>query len=412
MEPTAFLFDLDLTLVDSSAIAAWRDHGMWPHVYANLHLVKAFDELDDPPHEIPAKLRAAGRRVAVVTSSPRRYAMALLKQFKIEYDVLVAYEDTEQHKPDPAPLQKALEELGVPPGEACHVGDAATDSEASYHADVFSIGAAWGVASFETLCSAAPDAMVTNPATLTRLGPVERRMYFAEALAAGFEPKPHLGSALPCGKEPRLFALGRYFKTGDSRHGQSPLAAQILVQKNSDDAAPMFGRALGFFLEQLAWRPDYLVAVPPKPSQERNRFMAVLDQARDSIRDETVVLLDGLQSIKEVEDYKAKGPMERREAIQGAFASKYTWRNSKVLLLDDVLTTGETVGECVRVLRAHGAAEVRVVAFGKDQQAFARKHCPVCGRAMRVRNGRYGRFWGCSGYRSGACEHTEDYVEG
>lgn len=411
MEATAFLFDLDLTLLDSSAVAAWRDRKMWSHVYDNLHLVKAYDRFKVPPHAVPALLREAGHPVAVVTSSPRPYAMTLLKKFEVAHDLLVAYEDTEQHKPDPAPLQKALEGLGAAPSDAIHVGDAATDSEASYHAGVFSVGAAWGVDNFSTLCSAAPDALVQNPATLCQLGPLERRRYFAEAIAAGAEPKPHPGSFLPCGEVPRSYALGRYFKTEDPRHAQSPLAARILEYKNSDEPAPIFAQALRLFLERLDWTPNYIVAVPPKPSQSRNRFAAVLEHVAKSLPAKTVVLLDGLRCVKEIPDYKSKGPIERRAAVQGAFESKYTWNRNKVLLLDDVLTTGETLAECVRVLSGSGAAEVRVVAFGKDQQAFARKHCPACGRAMRVRNGPYGRFWGCSGYSSGECNHTESYSE-
>lgn len=34
------------------------------------------------------------------------------------------------------------------------------------------------------------------------------------------------------------------------------------------------------------------------------------------------------------------------------------------------------------------------------------KACPACGRAMNKRNGRFGLFWGCSGYP--ACRYTEN----
>ena len=33
------------------------------------------------------------------------------------------------------------------------------------------------------------------------------------------------------------------------------------------------------------------------------------------------------------------------------------------------------------------------------------KTCPVCGQIMKKRNGRYGEFWGCSGFP--LCRHTE-----
>lgn len=33
------------------------------------------------------------------------------------------------------------------------------------------------------------------------------------------------------------------------------------------------------------------------------------------------------------------------------------------------------------------------------------KTCPKCGRAMKLRDGKYGEFWGCSGYPN--CKYTE-----
>ena len=33
------------------------------------------------------------------------------------------------------------------------------------------------------------------------------------------------------------------------------------------------------------------------------------------------------------------------------------------------------------------------------------RECPACGQPMEKRNGKYGDFWGCSGYPK--CKHTE-----
>ncbi len=37
------------------------------------------------------------------------------------------------------------------------------------------------------------------------------------------------------------------------------------------------------------------------------------------------------------------------------------------------------------------------------------KTCKKCGRAMVLRRGRYGNFWGCTGYSLNKCSHTEEY---
>ena len=38
--------------------------------------------------------------------------------------------------------------------------------------------------------------------------------------------------------------------------------------------------------------------------------------------------------------------------------------------------------------------------------------CPDCGRPMRERDGRVGRFWGCTGYSTGGCRRTIDGAAG
>ena len=57
----------------------------------------------------------------------------------------------------------------------------------------------------------------------------------------------------------------------------------------------------------------------------------------------------------------------RAKNVRGAFRSDYgEWLFSKhVLLVDDVMTTGATVGEVSRVLKSLGAASVRVISFAR-----------------------------------------------
>lgn len=412
MAGKAFLFDLDMTLVDSSMLTSWRTWGDWAKVRENMGRVTSLDCVGQEPHEIPAQLRALGYLVGIVTASPRWYAEDLLQRFGVEYDELVAYHDTTEHKPDPAPLTLALERLGADPNQSFHVGDAAIDVEASYHARVMSIGAGWGVDDFEGLSSVAPDLLLFKPDRLLKVAEFERRGYVGEVRTGGGEPILHRGSLLRCGGSVRCYALGRYFTTADSRHGSSRLSAQLLNLKNADAAAPTLGLALGEGLTKLTWKPDFIVPVPPKPSQTRNRFEALLDHAKPHLQAGIEVCLDGLRCVKEIEGYKSMKPDERAAAVRGAFESKYTWGDGRVLLVDDVLTTGETVAECVRVLRRNKASDVRVLALGKDQRSLEVKLCPNCGLRMKVRtNSKTGdKFWGCSGWKQApepGCNYTE-----
>jgi len=405
-----FLFDLDMTLVDSSALAQLRRFQLWDEVRANMHLIRAFPSQGTmAPHELPAKLDEAGFYVGIVTSSPRWYAEEVLKQFRIPHDVLVAYGDTEIHKPNPDPILKALELLGAEPDPTVfYVGDDVGDVEASYHAGVTSVGISWGPASQFELASTAPDIFIGRPQVLLRTDRLDRLGYAGECLAAGGKFVQHWGSVLTCGDDPAVYALGRYFTASDPRHAGSRLTAAVLNLKGADDLAGMFGQAVGEAIQGLDWKPDYIVPVPPKPSQPRHRYRALLSAAEEYLPEDVEVELDGLRCVKEVEGYKAMNPLEREEAINGAFVTDFTWGGAKILVVDDVYTTGGTTNECMRVLKANGAGEVRILALAKDQRTFVRKQCPACGRPMKVRtSGKGVQFWGCSGYPT-YCHNTEN----
>jgi len=55
----------------------------------------------------------------------------------------------------------------------------------------------------------------------------------------------------------------------------------------------------------------------------------------------------------------------RRRNLRGAFSLTSEVRGKKILLIDDVLTTGTTAYECCRVLRDGGAGEIGVAVLGR-----------------------------------------------
>jgi hypothetical protein len=391
---SAFIFDLDRTLVDCSA--------------PDVDQVKAFAVPSGiAPHEMPGRLKQLGYPVGIVTSFPRWYAEQLLEAFGLACDVLVAHEDTGEHRPHPAPLIRAAGLLDIRTAAGCYVGSRPMDVEASFRAGMRSIIAGWSMGPVDRVASAAADLLVYTPETLLQPELFARGGYLAEVTCANLEPLVHRGSILPCGGRFEQYALGRYFACEDPRHAGSALADRILDLKGSDGYAGPFAAALIAFFRHVGWRADYLIPVPPKPNQPRNRFEVLLRLASAGLPGGTRLALDGLRCVKQIDNYKSLGACDRSEAVSGAFEATAA-RNGSVLLLDDVITTGETANACARALITSGASEVRVVALARDQHAFAGKMCPLCERPMRVRVNRSTgeRFWGCSGGWS-RCQHTE-----
>jgi pyrophosphatase PpaX len=108
--------------------------------YERERLVQAFPGM----LELTGRLRETGVGIAVVTSKLRADALEELAGtgFLRDVSVVVAFEDTEAHKPDPAPQLAALRALDASCGVG--VGDLPTDVESARAAGLAAIGVSWG----------------------------------------------------------------------------------------------------------------------------------------------------------------------------------------------------------------------------------------------------------------------------
>ena len=128
--------------------------------------------------ETVATLPARGHPMAIVTSKANDIATRSLAFVGLDrfINVLVGYDSTTSHKPNPAPVAHALAALGVAPAEAVFVGDSPHDMLAGNAAGVTTVGALWGPFSRAALMTAAPrytlDRIRDLPALLDRLSGV------------------------------------------------------------------------------------------------------------------------------------------------------------------------------------------------------------------------------------------------
>lgn len=93
-------------------------------------MVRPFDGI----RELVTGLRENGHTTSIVTARTTDATHNYLRSFGMDrmFDVIVAYEDTDAHKPEPTPLLVGLEKLGSFTGEAIDKADAILLGDTKY----------------------------------------------------------------------------------------------------------------------------------------------------------------------------------------------------------------------------------------------------------------------------------------
>ena len=108
-------------------------------------------------------------------------------------------------------------------------------------------------------------------------------------------------------------------------------------------------------------RFDMIVPVPLHPARKRERGFNQAELLAEALSAHAgLPLRNALERIRYTTTQTAFDRSERMENLHNAFRlrKKVDVRRLRVLLIDDVLTTGSTLSECARVLKAAGAISV------------------------------------------------------
>lgn len=126
---------------------------------------------------------------------------------------------------------------------------------------------------------------------------------------------------------------------------------------------------------ETGWMPDGLgeldaiVPVPLHPRRERERgYNQALLLAKTLARHLDRPLHRRVIRRTRHTGQQTKLAAHRRwENVRGAFQADADVRGARLLLVDDVMTTGATASECARVLKKSGAASVSVLTLARTQ---------------------------------------------
>ena len=119
----------------------------------------------DGTREMLEELRAAGKRLGVVTSKRRAPALQALESFALQdyFEFVIGMDQTEKHKPEPEPLllgAKLLDATGKP---CVYIGDSIYDMRAARSAGMYAIAVTWGMFKREELWEAGAQYEANDP---------------------------------------------------------------------------------------------------------------------------------------------------------------------------------------------------------------------------------------------------------
>src|SRR5438477_2220324 len=168
-------------------------------------------------------------------------------------------------------------------------------------------------------------------------------------------------TCLPCRSEPLHFERVRSF----ARYRDSLVRAIVLLKfEEMDPLADWFADRLAEVVRQnsATLQADLIVPVPLHKYRQRERGFNQAELLSKRLAKKLKIPHQGVLLVRKRPrpDKHLLTSNERWEAVRGAFATRLGSQvdNRRVLLVDDVMTTGATLDACAKALREAGATAV------------------------------------------------------
>lgn len=114
------------------------------------------------------------------------------------------------------------------------------------------------------------------------------------------------------------------------------------------------------------YRFSYITYVPLHPRKERERgYNQAKLLAEQMGRSLMLPVRETLERVIHTSPQSKRDKKQRLQALKGAFRCSFPIGSKRILLVDDVYTTGATLRECASLLQAAGAREIYSITFAR-----------------------------------------------
>lgn len=302
---------------------------------------------------------------------------------------------------------KVLNNLGVKNTEMAYVSCNHSFLE---RANSFLSGTIWvtQTATYQQ-ASVAPDLFPEDINDLKNTIKNNMQGFFGEMIV--FPARDTIASMLPVdfevdGLNTPLYTLGRYFGYAHYMNQLHPYSKALYLNKKPEKSYTgvydcKFEQLYEIAINSLKdiHKINCVCSVPTKPGKSA-RFESMLNQIAKACGLNNVG--EYFRCIRKYPDQKTLSKEEREENVKSVFHFDGNLNGSSVVLIDDIISTGSTVRECVRELKRKGAKEVVIVALAINQfgnywsSDNPKVECPVCHSAMSLFiNGNGNFFYSC-----------------
>lgn len=190
-------------------------------------------------------------------------------------------------------------------------------------------------------------------------------------------------SCVSCGKATRgtcvcekcsekLSPSGRYYNGfACAFHYEGPAMDAVLCYKFSEDYEFCFDTLCDWLLvafEKLGDK-DFDMVIPVPAFEEKETRLYFLAE-KFSLLSKIPFCPDSLKKIRKTEKQHNLSSAERRLNLIGAFEAEDSVFGKKILLVDDIFTTGSTANECANALYDKGAEKVSVITILKTKYQY------------------------------------------